>query len=723
MTSQVRSAASAPGVAMNFSEKPFYLLNGDSNQKLLELPENSVDAVVTDPPYELGFMGKSWDATGIAYSVEFWKRVMRVMKPGAHILAFSGTRTYHRMVVAMEDAGFEIRDQLQWNFGSGFPKSLDIRKAVAKMGVLCECEKTYQLRCVRKNILEVDVLVEAAKGDDMQLPMQRDSAGGGMGETRPQGAAGLDADEPRELSAKNERTEQPGMEGRSHLQAEQGELHRAEIREISKGIVGDVPQGRIHNGAPANNGKAHGKGPNPHRSGPPQGPQHPEQPDNKSRILSDEQGAQNCGRCGKAKAIKFEGWGTALKPANEPIVLARKPLEKDTVAKNVLKWGTGGLNIDAGRIGTEKIKVRQVQTGPNFNHPVNGACKSIGVTTEHTGRFPSNVLLDEEAARLLDEQSGTLKNGGQNYKGGNRNSMFGNSEVINPTKLAGDSGGASRFFFVCLGDEATLLGHSCENTSAQHVALLLKTILAPTENIALTPAQEKEKLQLDRNVKSAGIECEQCATFIAQSIAEMRTPSFGKALPRILEFMRDSESSIQTQNLASHVEILASIVTTPTTDDLLKLFGCAHLAIEEFTKQENQKRDNDLELATRFRYTAKTSKWERNYGLDGMEEKTHREANPNLTVSLKSPRAGAGRTSANQNVHPTVKPFTLMRYLVRLITPPGGIVLDPFLGSGTTGAVSVACGFKFIGIEKEAQYFEIAKARIEDVKQNPVETE
>lgn len=98
-----------------------------------KIPDNSVDCVVTDPPYELGFMGKSWDKSGIAYNVDVWKETLRVLKPGGHLLAFGGSRTYHRMACAIEDAGFEIRDQIMWLYGSGFPKSLNIGKAMDKL--------------------------------------------------------------------------------------------------------------------------------------------------------------------------------------------------------------------------------------------------------------------------------------------------------------------------------------------------------------------------------------------------------------------------------------------------------------------------------------------------------------------------------------------------------------------------------------------------------------
>ena len=104
------------------------ILQGDCIEEMKKLPDNSVDSVVTDPPYELGFMGKSWDASGIAYNVDMWKEVLRVLKHGGYLLSFGGTRTYHRMACAIEDAGFEIRDMIEWIYGSGFPKSLNIWK-------------------------------------------------------------------------------------------------------------------------------------------------------------------------------------------------------------------------------------------------------------------------------------------------------------------------------------------------------------------------------------------------------------------------------------------------------------------------------------------------------------------------------------------------------------------------------------------------------------------
>jgi DNA modification methylase len=118
---------------------------GDCRDRLRELEDCSVHSVVTDPPYELGFMGKSWDSTGVAYDVRVWEECLRVLKPGGHLLAFGGSRTYHRLAVAIEDAGFQIRDQIMWVYGSGFPKSLNISKAIDKAaGANCQGRQGVQ---------------------------------------------------------------------------------------------------------------------------------------------------------------------------------------------------------------------------------------------------------------------------------------------------------------------------------------------------------------------------------------------------------------------------------------------------------------------------------------------------------------------------------------------------------------------------------------------------
>ena len=366
------------------------IIHGDCLEVLVTLEDNSIDSIVTETPYELGFMNKKWDSTGIAYNVDLWKECLRVLKPGGHLLAFGGTRTYNRMACAIEDAGFEIRDCIQWIYGSGFPKSHDISKAIDK-----------------------------AAGAERQV-----------------------------VGVAYERNGKNGTNNEKYAQA---------------------PRETTYITAPAT-----------------------------------------------PEAKQWDGWGTALKPANEPIVLARKPISEKTIAENVMKWGTGGINIDGCRVGTEQITIRG--GGAKYYDGYKSGVPNNSVNITNQGRFPANVILDEEAGRMLDEQ----------HKG------------------------ASRFF-----------------------------------------------------------------------------------------------------------------------------------------------------------YCAKASKKERNMGLEDIEPMT---VDDGRNKPIDNPFL-RGKT-LRQNTHPTVKPVKLMEYLITLITPPNGIVLDPFLGSGTTAIAALNTGRYFIGIEKEKKYVDIAKKRI-----------
>lgn len=431
------------------------LYQGDCVETMRTLPDNSVDSIVTDPPYELGFMNKSWDSTGIANNVEMWKECLRVLKPGGHLLSFGGTRTYHRMACAIEDAGFEIRDQMQWLYGSGFPKSMNIGKAI-----------------------------------DKQL-----------------GHTPID--------------------------------------------IGESPNWRESKRNREQFGKMEVRGENAGRITIPASPQ----------------------------AEEWEGWGTCLKPANEPICLARKPISEKTIAENVLKWGTGGLNIDACRIPTnpdvddmlrnvtrQKRVTETREDGSGFKNENNHL---TGVRED--GRFPANIILDEEAGEILDEQSGMSKS---------------------------------------------------------------------------TGGQTNNALRSNQRIYGKGVDK-----------IELRDPGFG-----------------------------------------------------------------DTGGASRFFYCAKTSKSERNAGLNGMDKKTAGSLNfRNPSASGRSEDAPSvaamgGLTKAQENYHPTVKPVKLMEYLVKLITPPCGTVLDPFMGSGSTGIAAKNLGFKFIGIEMDEGYCGIAEKRIAFVK-------
>ena len=265
------------------------LRNGDCIEQMRQLPPNSVDSIVTDPPYELGFMGKSWDSTGIAYSVKMWDEALRVLKPGGHLLAFSGSRTYHRMAVAIEDAGFEIRDQIMWVYGSGFPKSMDVSKAIDKQAGV-EREVVGQTMHARKGVAQAEERTTVAAG--------------AYGEAR----------------------------------------------------LGDVT-------APTTD-----------------------------------------------KAKQWAGWGTALKPAHEPIVLARKPLI-GTVATNVIIHGTGALNIDGSRV--KGLTEKELNWTPQRQHSENplqiGGAKSGDVFSmyKEEGRWPANFIHDgsDEATELLGDSA------------------------------------------------------------------------------------------------------------------------------------------------------------------------------------------------------------------------------------------------------------------------------------------------------------------------------
>jgi DNA modification methylase len=436
------------------------ILYGDCRQTLRTLADCSVDSIVTDPPYELGFMGKHWDASGIAYDIDMWRECLRVLKPGGHLLAFGGTRTYHRMAVAIEDAGFEVRDSIHWLYGSGFPKSLDVSKAIDK-------------------------------------------------------AAGVEFDA------------QPAS-GVGFMNANDDGYNNTLHRLVRTGSSTDA-------------------------------------------------------------AKQWDGWGTALKPAHEPIVVARKPLV-GTVAQNVLQHGTGALNIDGGRVnpgsaipGGGGLRGGAGSRNAGWQRPSH----SDGAATEahFDGRWPANLVLTHAAdctdtcaadcpVAELDRQSGVSKDGVAVQRNGGGQSIWDSGNRIGSRDDAGygGMGGASRFFTVTEWD--------------------------------------------------------------------------------------------------------------PITD-------------------------------VPFRYVAKPGKTERNAGLDGLPTITAgaMTGRKDGSAGLNSARAGAGRTSGAANHHPTVKPVDLMRWLVRLVTPPGGTVLDPFLGSGTTAVAAILEGFDWVGCELTDDYLPIIEGR------------
>ena len=451
------------------------LLNGDCIEEMQKLIDDGVqvDSVVTDPPYHLtsiterygkegsappqdynqsgvykrtstGFMGKEWDGGDIAFRKETWELALKLLKPGGHLLAFSASRNYHRMAVAIEDAGFEIRDQIMWIYGSGFPKSLNI-----------------------------------GKGVDKKQGNKRESMG---------------MYDPRSLQDGANRTERA-------IGNQQVANYESSMVERTKGNS------------------------------------------------------------------EWEGWGTALKPAHEPIVMARKALSESSIVDNVLKHGTGGINIDGCRIEGE---VNRPPTNPSFRDVAKEALARGGLDKLSFGQDRDRPIERKKVIR----------------KSRNENGVW-------------------------------------------------------TDN--------------NSGMKAEGTE-------FADADPRGRFPA---------NVMHDGSDVVK--GIFPH---------TKSSPVGFKGVGWKHSGNtkDEMTDLQYQNSFNDEGSASRYFYCPKVSKNERN--------------------------------NADKNTHPTVKPVELMAYLCKLVTPKGGTVLDPFMGSGSTGMAAKDEGFNFIGIEKEKEYFEISESRI-----------
>jgi len=355
---------------------------GDCLIVMQEIPENIVDAIVTDPPYGLKFMGKEWDH-GIP-GIPFWQEALRVCKPGAHMLAFGGTRTHHRLMVAIEDAGWEIRDTLGWIYGSGFPKSMNVSKAIDK-------------------------------------------------------AAGVE----REVVGMSKH--KSGIaDGNSGAQCRENDHAWASGKSVAVHVPITIPS--------------------------------------------------------TDAAKQWNGWGTALKPAWEPIILARKPLD-GTVAQNVLKWGVGGINIDGCRV-TIDPKIDDPRLGgkgewhikrEQSNHTVSLPPKTMG--SSEKGRFPANLIhdgSDEVLTFFPITTSGATKRNIASYAGESVTGFLRGES--NPKNQHGDSGSAARFFYCAKASKSERNLGLSEGTINQHptvkpIALLeyLCKLITPLGGLVLDP--------------------------------------------------------------------------------------------------------------------------------------------------------------------------------------------------------------------------------------------
>jgi DNA modification methylase len=447
--------------------KPYYedehvqIWHGDCREVIKTLADSSVDSVVCDPPYELGFMGKGWDRSGIAYDVAVWSECLRVLKPGGHLLAFGGSRTYHRLACAIEDAGFEIRDQIQYIYGSGFPKSLNVSKNLREEESVCICnEHNSDLHGLQNRIPDMESVAETDQDADLFLSVQRQTARGAMGSARLQRAEGENT--PELFGRGLERLEESSMEGRDNLLSEARQLRADQVRALPTRVSSNGSQGRIRNGAsldhsPMDRAITHENG-----SGTSRRSQPTEQSAHEPFAMAGQSEPQTsgawplCRRCGKPMVP--DGLGSALKPAHEPIVLARKPFSS-TLIQNVLQHGTGGLNIDGCRIETdwESDATRRGWQGRNLAHE-GGTVSFVDHNKQESqpndlGRWPANIIHDGSDEVLSGFPQ--TDNSKASMRGTMGESPFsgidgsGRNPDTNSLRGHDDNGGSAARFFYC----------------------------------------------------------------------------------------------------------------------------------------------------------------------------------------------------------------------------------------------------------------------------------
>lgn len=555
--------------------------HGDCLDVLRGLPDCFVDAVVTDPPYDLtagkkggrgvasvnldspygrsrigtgngagGFMGKAWDATGVAFDPATWRECLRVLKPGGHMLAFGGSRTWHRLACAVEDAGFEIRDSIAWLYGSGFSKGgLLGNKAGLEW---CECEAL------------------------------------------------------------------PG------------------------------PHEPLDDGA--------------------------------------RRGRVGCPRCGGLDPA-FRGFSTTLKPAFEPVVVARKPLA-GTVAQNVLTHGTGALNIDATRINAsdqshdtaphvQREATRAGEASADRRYTERGGTNFAPLPdvrpASPAGRWPANVVLDESQAAALDEQSGTLTSGilSSHHKRAPKDAgILGAYGSAEGERGFGDSGGASRFFPV--------FRYESKANSAERPFYYRPTCECE-DSWPTTPTRS--------------------AARVTDATTEPASSSTSKS------------GSATTGNQSPTGTKSTTLTGTSSTTTRATSWQSPRPTTSASTRDVNSGAASGGSPAGS---AASSSRSERPTGTSAPKAGPSTEGAARATSPAWSAISVCGGCGAptRREAHATVKPLDLMRWLVRLVTPPGGVVLDPFAGSGTTAEACVIEGFRCVLIEREAGYLPLIVSRL-----------
>ena len=413
------------------------LHHGECLDVLRIMSDASVDAIVTDPPYGLRFMGKRWDYD--VPTVEIWAECLRVLKPGGHLLAFAGTRTHHRMAARIEDAGFEIRDMIAWVYSTGFPKSHNFGCKCRRSTLPYTHEEVSREQAAKRSVRSVCNPDVSSALDTCQ----------GRGEVlqpsvSEQGAPATGWEEP---SAAQARGGQSRMEGRGDVLAQARQLQADQVRSMPAKLFADGEEGRLHHGAPSNNGSNDGTVLVEDRSGASQEPRPAGQQARELRVVPGQRNAQAnrmgaCESCGGL--IDWSGWGTALKPSLESVTVARKPLD-GTVAENVLAHGTGALNIDGCRVAGEST--RRTNTAEMGYHGRNLADQYQ--TGSDNGRWPANLIHDgsDEVVRLFP-----LQKSGNRAAGVRKGMGFHGANGDGGSAIHGSSGSAARFFYTAKAD-------------------------------------------------------------------------------------------------------------------------------------------------------------------------------------------------------------------------------------------------------------------------------
>ena len=582
-----------------YSENENYkLYQGNMLDMLESIEPNSIDSIITDPPYELNFMGKGWDNSGIAFQKETWEKCYKVLKSGGYLLAFGGSRTFHRIACAIEDAGFEIRDTIMWLYGSGFPKSMNIGLALDK-----------------KNGVESKIVGYA----DTTMPDFRD-----VGKKQ------------KEIS---------GIDKLTFGQIENSERKETPIYE-----------------------------------------------------------AQN----------KWNGWGTALKPSFEPIIVARKPF-KGSLVDNVIEYGVGGINIDECRVGNETIYslTKDLSATHGNNWGAGTPTPLTGEKVAHEGRFPANTILTYDDTDFEEVCGGFpvgKRNGSVTKPNQTTNSLiYGKNAYVKQFEAYNDSGSASRYFMNCkyTGKDEEIWKQLLVNNVESNLEILKVT----KDNIVQMNVEDLLKELKDHYAKYVENQLDLIETPIVQDIAKILNWDFKIETSQVIQdFIGNYSKCSQFLKLVQFVEKMDNIDTTQTTQNLLKLFGYVKVVITNYII-------GNIKLEQRrYLYTPKASKKDRDEGLDNFEEEKVNDGR-NTPIDNAFQRGETLR----KNTHPTVKPTELMQYLVRLVSPDGATILDPFNGSGSTGKAVMYenkernKNYKYIGIELTDEYLPISKARIEYV--------